>query len=112
MTLIKKENKAHFGKNCRIMSFVERLDGTGMEPYQAATISHIGSSELSIETDRKLKPGERIRIHLGQLVPEELTNHFQLNNSKGVIRWSKSMKQGKHRIFEIGIDLQKESGNA
>lgn len=93
------------------MSFVERLDCTGVESYQAI-ISHIGSSELSIETDHKFKPGERICIHLAQLVLEELTNYFQLNNSKGVIRWSKSMKQGRHRIFEIGIDLRKETGNA
>lgn len=96
-----QEHRTQSRISCRIP--MEYTFKRSRKPYRA-TVYNISDTGLYAETERELKPGQDIRIHIHQDVPEEVV-HAPLEDQSGIIRWSVPMSRGRHQLYGVGIIL-------
>ena len=68
-----------------------------------ATVYNFSDTGLYVESDRELKPGQDIRIHIrpdaDKIIPAPYDDH------PAIIRWALPMSSGRHHMYGAGVML-------
>lgn len=96
-----QEHRTQSRLSCRIpMEYTLRRSH---RPYRAV-VYNISDTGLYAETERELRPGQDVRIHISRGIPEEFMG-ASLRDQSGIIRWTVPMSRGGRHLYGVGIRL-------